>query len=138
MEIYKNTRLTNDDIIYNLDITKIYKNELFVNTVYELSDESMKVNKKKINQPIERLELINGYFFNRLDDDDIHKQYAGLIAQEVEKALPEVIIKNNGKKNLSYGRLTSLLVECIKENRKDIKDLRKELDMMYNIINHTD
>tara|TARA_Y100000389_G_scaffold83399_1_gene79951 strand:+ start:4527 stop:4949 length:423 start_codon:yes stop_codon:yes gene_type:complete len=129
MKIYQDNILK-EDISYDieLNINKIYKNEnIVVKSIYELSDESVKINKKKINYPLERLNLVSGYFYNRIDDDNFDRQHVGLIAQEVEKILPEVVIKHNGKKNISYNRFVSLLVECVKENTKMIKSLKEDL-----------
>lgn len=41
---------------------------------------------------------MNGYFFNRINDLSFNKQHTDLIAQEVERVLPEVIVKMNGKR----------------------------------------
>ncbi len=51
----------------------------------------------------------------------------GFIAQDVEKIIPEVVnTKKDGYKSMSYGKLTTVLVEAVKElntkvDKKDIK-----------------
>lgn len=98
MRFYIDNKLE-EKIDFGLNIDKIYKKEICtISTIYELSDESMKINKVPINYPLERLSLMSGYFFNRIDDLSFDKQHAGLIAQEVERALPEVVVKMNGKR----------------------------------------
>ena len=57
-------------------------------------------------------------------EDDLfnRKHQVGVIAQEVEKVLPEVVAdRPDGYKAVRYEQLTALLIEAI-------KDLKKELD----------
>jgi hypothetical protein len=52
----------------------------------------------------------------------------GLIAQEVEKIIPEVITTNDsGYKGISYEKLVPLLIEAIKEQQKEIDDLKEQI-----------
>jgi hypothetical protein len=52
----------------------------------------------------------------------------GLIAQEVEPVLPEVVTTTpDGMKALDYGKLTALLIEAVKEQQRSIDDLRHRL-----------
>jgi hypothetical protein len=52
----------------------------------------------------------------------------GVIAQEVEKVLPQVVFTGpDGYKSVSYEKLTPLLIEAVKEQQKEIDELRMEL-----------
>jgi hypothetical protein len=56
------------------------------------------------------------------DKDGIHN--VGVIAQEVEEVLPEVVhTDENDMKSVSYGRIVGLLIEAIKEQQEIIKAL---------------
>jgi hypothetical protein len=60
-----------------------------------------------------------------------NKTAVGVIAQEVEKVLPEVVHSGESEsdmKSVSYGNITAVLIEAIKEQQKEI--LRKELDFL--------
>jgi hypothetical protein len=63
-----------------------------------------------------------------------NKKSIGVIAQEVEKVLPEIVItgKTEDKfKSVDYGRLTAVLIEAVKEQQKQIETLTtkvKELE----------
>ena len=49
----------------------------------------------------------------------------GVIAQEVEAVLPEIVATNNeGYKAVRYERLTALLIEAVKELRAEINELK--------------
>ena len=52
----------------------------------------------------------------------------GLIAQEVEKVLPEAVAQNNeGLKSVAYGNLVALLVECVKKQDERIDQLEETI-----------
>ena len=49
----------------------------------------------------------------------------GVIAQEIEKIIPEVVTENpSGFKTVSYGNIVGLLIEGIKELKEDMKKLK--------------
>jgi hypothetical protein len=50
----------------------------------------------------------------------------GMIAQEVEKVLPEVVLTNaDGYKSLEYEKLTGYLIEVCKAQQKEIEEQKK-------------
>lgn len=94
--------------------------------IVSTSDISLKENVELILNPIEKVKELNGYTFNRIGQQ---KRSVGLMAQEVEKVLPEAVMKNrDGIKSLAYGNLIALLVETVKEQQKQIDELRKNID----------
>ena len=58
--------------------------------------------------------------FDRIDRGD---HQIGVIAQEVEKIIPEVV-HGDEIKSVTYGNLVGLLIEAIKELKKEIDDLK--------------
>ena len=55
----------------------------------------------------------------------------GLIAQEVEKVLPEIVItREDGIKAIQYEKVVPLLVEAIKEQQTLIEDLSNRLKVL--------
>jgi len=80
------------------------------------SDISYKYNLKFIQNPLEKLNKIRGYTFNRNDVNDDNNRYTGLIAQEVFNVMPEAIVKkHDGKLRILYTNLSGLFVEGIRE-----------------------
>lgn len=77
------------------------------------SDIRLKKDLEPIRGALAKIRQLNGYTFTRLDTDE---RGAGVIAQEVEGVLPEVV-KTNGEgiKSVAYGNLVALLIEAIKE-----------------------
>jgi hypothetical protein len=96
-------------------------------TILSISDSNLKTNIKKINNPLEKIDKINGYTYIRTDTSNAE---TGLIAQEVMQILPEVIAFENNHYNISYGNMCGLLVECIKELKEKIQSLEDKLSMI--------
>jgi len=90
------------------------------------SDLRLKKNITPINNPLTLLEEINGVYFNWKEGSDESRQ-VGVIAQEVEKVLPEVVsTDDDGYKSVDYGKISALLVEAVKELKKQNEILQKE------------
>ena len=57
----------------------------------------------------------------------------GLIAQDTEKVIPEVVTTdNNGYKGISYEKLLPLLIEVAKEQQKEIEDMKSRIAKIEN------
>lgn len=95
------------------------------------SDARVKDNIQVIDNPLERLKKVRGVTFTRTDLINKEKRYAGVIAQEMLEALPEVVSENvNGELSVSYGNSVSLLIECIKEQQVQIDELKKLINQL--------
>jgi len=95
-------------------------------TITANSDISLKKNLLKIENALEKVEQINGYTYEFKADDS--KRHAGVIAQEIEGVLPEIVNKgNDGILGVEYGNISALLIEAIKEQQKKINDLEVKL-----------
>jgi hypothetical protein len=72
---------------------------------------------------------MRGVFYNR-KDDDTKVRHVGVIAQEVEKVLPEVITyaEDVDEYGVSYGNIVGVLIEAIKEQQKQINELKQKLE----------
>jgi hypothetical protein len=97
--------------------------------IIAFSDLRVKTNIEVIQNAVEKVMAIRGVTFNRTDFDDKGKRYAGVIAQEVLEVLPEVVTQNedNGQYSVSYGNISALLIEAIKEQQQQILDLKEEI-----------
>jgi hypothetical protein len=92
------------------------------------SDIRLKENIEVIPDALNKVLYLRGVTFTRNDHEDKEKRHAGVIAQEVEKVLPEVVTEDNqGIKNVAYGNMVGLLIEAIKEQQKQIDELKAEL-----------
>jgi hypothetical protein len=97
-------------------------------TAYYSSDINLKDNIRPIESALFKVQQINGVTFDwnekssKIQQDKGHD--VGLIAQEVEMVLPEVVVlRPDGIKAIAYEKVVPLLVESIKELTKRVEDL---------------
>jgi hypothetical protein len=87
------------------------------------SDERLKEDIKQITNALEKVLKLRGVSYT-LKESGVHR--IGVIAQEVEEVIPEVIgIMNDNTKTVSYGNLVGLLIEAIKELSAQIEELKR-------------
>ena len=101
---------------------QVIGNLVVTGDVISLSDETSKENIIKIDSALSKIEQLEGVFYNFIDDPG--QRRTGLIAQNVEKVLPEVIYNNEDGKNIAYGNMVGLLIEAIKELKTEIKEIK--------------
>ena len=105
--------------------------DLHISGSYYFSDARYKKQITRLQNPLEKIMAINGVeYFLRTDDFPSkhfdNKLQVGLIAQEVEKVLPQVVqTDKDGYKAIDYAKVVPLLVEGIKEQQKQIDELKK-------------
>ena len=105
-------------------------------TITELSDVSVKSNVETIENALEMVENLRGVRYN-IDSDIANElnttddQQIGLIAQEVEQVVPEVVNSpEEGFKSVDYSKLTALLIEAVKELKSENKELRERVEKL--------
>ena len=101
-----------------------------------ISDERLKHDINKIDNPLDKISQLNGYTFTFNHDG---KEGAGVIAQEVEKIMPSAVQNTNlvfhpekegddsaivDFKTVQYDQLTGLLIEAIKALKAEIEELK--------------
>lgn len=101
------------------------------------SDERLKTNIKNIENPLEKLKKIRGVEFDWLDNiEETHqfkpryKHETGVIAQEIEQVIPDAVSPapfNNEYKTVEKDKLVALLIEAVKEQQKQIEELKELL-----------
>jgi hypothetical protein len=107
-------------------------------TAYYSSDRRLKENIHVISNPISIVEQIRGVRFDWTDEhiqarggEDgyfVRKQDIGVIAQEVEAVLPEIVAtREDGTKVVKYEKLVALLIEAVKEQQKQINQISQAL-----------
>tara|TARA_B100000085_G_scaffold70116_1_gene62819 strand:+ start:14911 stop:17244 length:2334 start_codon:yes stop_codon:yes gene_type:complete len=105
-------------------------------TAFYSSDVALKENIINIPSPLEMIKKINGVFFDWKDSfikskggEDgyfVRKRDVGVIAQDVEKVMPEVVAtRKDGIKAVKYDRLVSVLIEAVKELTDEVNELKK-------------
>ena len=97
----------------------------FNNDVTAFSDVILKDNIDTIDNALDRVKGMRGVFFDRKDNKQ--QRQTGVIAQEVEPFLPEVVRETKDEKKIksvAYGNMVGVLIEAIKELNAKIEELQ--------------
>ena len=88
------------------------------------SDISLKENVSTIENALEKVISLRGVEYDRIESGE---HQIGVIAQEVEKIIPEVVYGDKIK-SVAYANIVALLIEAIKEQQKEINELKKKFN----------
>ena len=90
------------------------------------SDARVKENIETIDNALNKVTQLRGVEYNRIGAEE---RSIGVIAQEVQEVLPEVVREGqDGMLSVAYGNITGVLIEAIKEQQKQIEELKAQLD----------
>ena len=120
-----NTFTTNQIISGSLSVTGDV-------VAYSTSDKRHKNNIVVISDALSKVTKLNGVTWEWNDDVDVvtkETPKTGLIAQEVQEVLPEVVKERaDGFLSLDYSKMMGLMVEAIKEQQQQIHSLTLEIE----------
>lgn len=109
------------DVVGDIDYTGV---------ITDVSDERLKDNIKVIDNALDKIIEIKGVSFT-MKDDVTKKIELGLIAQDVEKVFPNLVIeKSDGMKTLNYIGMIGPIVEAIKELKAENEDLKRRIQKL--------
>ncbi|WOL24832.1 long tail fiber distal subunit [Vibrio phage PG216] len=93
------------------------------------SDARVKTNVERITNPLEKIDRLNGYTYDRTDVEC--PRQTGVIAQEVLEVLPEAVVESGGDADghyaVAYGNMVGLLIEGIKEEKRKREALEERI-----------
>ena len=110
------------DISGNLNVTGTAQATDFNST----SDIKLKTNIQAIEDPLAKVVQIEGVSFNWKEDN---RPALGVIADQVEKIIPE-LVTDSDPKTVNYNGLIGLLIEAVKEQQVQITELKSKLDSL--------
>jgi hypothetical protein len=106
-------------------------------TAYYSSDERFKNNIVKIDNPLWKISQLNGVIWewnDNVEEDTKKSPNTGLIAQDVQKVLPEVVKeRDNGYLALDYQKMAGLFVEAIKELTDKVASLEEDIKKLKDL-----
>jgi hypothetical protein len=92
--------------------------------VIAYSDARVKDNVVTVENALDKVKSLRGVTYTR-KDDDTKAPKVGVIAQEVLPILPEVVQQDtNGNYSVAYGNMVGVLIEAIKEQQRQIDELK--------------
>ena len=100
------------------------------------SDINLKKDIQVIPNALDKILQLEGVSFEWKDEEKNSGINLGLIAQDVEKIFPELVSTNETTelKSVQYGNLVAPLVEAIKEQQKQIEELKQEIEILKNAV----
>jgi hypothetical protein len=102
--------------------------------VTAFSDARVKENIVTIDNALEKTLALRGVYYNRTDKDD-KSQKVGVIAQEIQQVLPQVVQEQpDGMLGVSYGNMAGLFIEAIKEQQAQIESQKSEIDELKDLV----
>jgi hypothetical protein len=115
--IYDDTNASNRFVINSSG------NSTFSGTITENSSLRYKENVETIKYGLDKVLQMRGVTYDKKDNG---VKEMGVIAEEIYEVLPEVVLKNEEGDidSVSYGRITAVLIEAIKDLKKEIEDLK--------------
>ena len=99
----------------------------FNNDVTAFSDERLKRDIETIPNALDKVCQMRGVTFERIDDEGSRSM--GVIAQEIEKIIPEVVREDSSEekiKSVAYGNMVGVLIEAIKELKSEVEQLKNK------------
>ncbi len=105
------------------------------NLTTDTSDERLKNNIEPIENSLDMISRISGRYYTWKDKPD-QGRMIGLIAQEVEDIVPELVFTNpvDGFKGVHYEKAVALLIEGMKEQQLKIDELSQEIFKLKNLL----
>ncbi|HRS18098.1 MAG TPA: tail fiber domain-containing protein [Bacteroidales bacterium] len=117
---------------YALQVTGAFKTE----KIYHSSDARWKQNVLPIDNALSKVQQLRGVTYEWKTEEFPEKHFSkgtqiGLIAQEVEKVLPELVITDDtGYKAVEYANIVAVLIEAIKEQQAIIDAQKLEIEKL--------
>ena len=103
----------------NVNFASVYAS----GNVTAYSDVSLKEGITTISDALSKVTKLRGVSYVK---KDTKQKGIGVIAQEIEKVLPEVV-ETTEYKSVAYGNIVGVLIEAIKELKTEVDDLKEEL-----------
>jgi hypothetical protein len=116
------------------------------NVIAFASDKRLKTNIKPIKNPLDKVKSLNGFTYNwndkakALANYDTEESLVGVFAQEIQEVLPEAVklapfdndmtgnsISGENYLTVQYDKIVPLLIEAIKDQQKQIDELKSKI-----------
>lgn len=105
----------------------VYCGPLVATTITETSSIAFKENVDPLSNALDAIMSLTGKIYDRKDNTS--KREAGFIAEEVNEVLPNLVTKDEkgNPHGVQYTKIIAYLVEAVKEQQRQIDDLKKKV-----------
>jgi hypothetical protein len=105
-------------------------NIIATGNVTAYSDIRLKENIETIDNPLEKIQKMRGVYYNLKEDSNAERKI-GVIAQEMEEVLPEVVYTGTSEdkwKSVAYGNIVAVLIEGMKAQESTLRSIQSYLE----------
>jgi hypothetical protein len=94
------------------------------------SDKRVKKDIETIPNALDKVSKLRGVTFKRTDEGSSDRTHMGVIAQEVQEVVPEVVTtrESDGHLSVAYANMVGLLIESVKDLKAEVESLKKQID----------
>jgi len=138
--VFKNN-LAGGDFIFrndaNATIFSLFSsgNVTIAGTLTQNSDKRLKKNIQPLQGSLQKILMLGGYHYNWKENHRDQHVQTGLLAQQVEQQMPELVETNSaGIKSVNYSGMIPYTIEAIKELKKENEELRSELIQLKQLV----
>jgi len=138
--VFKNN-LAGGDFIFrndaNATIFSLFSsgNVTMAGTLTQNSDKRLKKNIQPLQGSLQKILMLGGYHYNWKENHRDQHVQTGLLAQQVEQQMPELVETNSaGIKSVNYSGMIPYTIEAIKELKKENEELRSELIQLKQLV----
>lgn len=112
----------------------VYGSIYATDNVFAYSDRRKKRDVTTIENALDKVLKLRGVTYYRIDaePENINRKETGVIAQEVDEVFPEVVkySKSSDEYGVAYGNMAGIFIEAIKDLKKELDELKTELNML--------
>jgi hypothetical protein len=103
------------------------------NDITAYSDRRKKTDIVTIDDALDKVTRLRGVYYTKIGEEDKGRK-TGVIAQEINEVLPEVVTyaADVDEYGVAYGNTVGLLIEAIKEQQKQIEELKAIINALTN------
>lgn len=116
--------------LHDINATLTYRyNIIATGNVTAYSDIRLKENIETIDNPLEKIQKMRGVYYT-LKEDSSSQRKIGVIAQEMEEVLPEVVYTDTSEdkfKSVAYGNIVAVLLEGMKAQQSTLRSIESYL-----------
>ena len=112
-----------------LQISRATSTCTFSQPIVNGSDRRLKDNIEPVDNALALVEQLNGVYYTLIDDDQT-RRHVGLIAQDVQGVLPEVVFEGEDEEKMlgiAYPQLVAVLINAVKELSAKVAALEEKL-----------
>lgn len=116
-------------------VTRVDDNLIVAGDININSDARLKANIISLGFTLGKLLQVDGKTYTFKDDKN-HNSKIGLLAQDIEKVFPELVMETNGIKSVNYQGLIPVLINALKEQDEKMKVQQSQIDELKNQVKY--